>query len=109
MSLGATAILLSLHHFPSKKTKLVFQVAALTVLLYLPLSFFGYTALDRIALYLVPFCAVGIERFSLSLPDSLTLSIYFLSVLALSIFVSMVWLMFANSADAWLPYQIVWN
>jgi hypothetical protein len=64
------------------------------------------TAVDRVALYWIP-----LQLFVLSsLPDTLGIkggknSVWVYAVVAYSATVHFVWLVFADSAAGWLPYQ----
>lgn len=94
-------------HFPSGQVKLwtwfaIFSVALFAALLLTPAT----TALDRVALYLLPLQLVIFSYF----PDALGRSrfgrtILLLGVVLYYVAVQFVWLNFASHSFAWLPYR----
>ncbi len=64
------------------------------------------TALDRVALYMIPLQLAVFSRIpSLNGSDIFSKSISFLLIIFFYLVVMMVWLNFANHADLWIPYD----
>lgn len=83
-----------------------FALAAVAAAVAL-LVFQSSTAVDRLALYLVPLQVVVFSRLPyMAGLNSSTRFTLIAAVIAYSAAVQFVWLQFATHADAWLPYQI---
>jgi hypothetical protein len=83
-----------------------FALAAVAAALAL-LIFQSSTAVDRLALYLVPLQVVVFSRLPyMAGLNSSTRFTLIAAVIGYSAAVQFVWLQFATHADAWLPYQI---
>lgn len=74
----------------------------------IPLVVMSSTATDRVALYLIPLQIFVFSRLPMICLDSRWSTLIVVSVMTYYSAVLLVWLMFANNSQFWLPYQLVW-
>jgi hypothetical protein len=93
---------------PDPQQRKLWIWVALLALLCLPLVSLASTAVDRVALYLIPlqlFVFARVPR--LAGPDVRTRTLVVLCVVGYYALVLFVWLNFATHAQYWLPYQLM--
>lgn len=94
-------------NMPERERRLWFWMSIIA-LACVPLVLVSSTATDRVALYLIPLQLYVFARIHLITNDlALRSSIVILVVLYYGV-VQLTWLLFANNAQHWLPYQMVW-
>ena len=102
----ATLFLIFRSHFHLRRTEQnLWTWISIISLLCLVLVSTASTAVDRIALYLIPIQMFVLSRFPLVFPDPQMRVVVTLGTMAYSAAVLFVWLNFASHAQYWLPYQ----
>jgi len=97
----------SRFHF-SENEKEIWKLFSIISVIMLVLFFFisASTALDRIALYLIPLQLVIFSRLPDAFgADTFSRTVIFVSILAYYAFVMFIWLNFAYHAYLWVPYK----
>jgi len=105
----AVLLLLFRRHFPIRKseTRLWVIVAALALLFVPALFVLPSTAVDRLALYMIPLQLVVLSRVPLAFaPTDRMLRFLSFGVVLYAAAVLYVWLNYATHAQYWLPYQL---
>lgn len=94
---------------PDAQERKLWTIIALLALLCLPLVSMFSTAVDRVALYLIPLQLFVFARIPLLACDNIRLrTLLVLGVVGYYATVLFVWLNFANHSQYWLPYQFKW-
>lgn len=102
------ATLLLLYHkkfFNHKEDARVWIWMSILTLVCLPLVTIASTAVDRIALYLMPLQIFVFTRLPLLFANPLLRSACALAIVCFYALVLFVWLNFANHASSWVPYK----
>lgn len=84
---------------------------AIITILCVPLLYYSPTAVDRMALYLIPLQLLVFGRLTLLAHHSKARTFLVLAALVYYAAVQIVWLNFADNSQYWLPYQFIpfWN
>jgi hypothetical protein len=108
--LPALLFLLYRNRFPAEKEqKRFWTFAAVSALILVPLLYWSpsSTAVDRVALYLIPLQLFVWARVPIVFANSIVGKKALIGlIIAYSGVVLMVWLLFAVNAVAWLPYKL---
>lgn len=105
----AVLLLLFRRQFPLRPTEVrLWVILSGLALLFVPALFvLPSTAVDRLALYMIPLQLVVLSRVPIAFARSeRSLRFLKLAVVLYAAAVLFVWLNFASHADAWLPYQL---
>lgn len=99
-------LLLGKRLAPNSQERVLWSWVALMALLCLPLVFFATTAVDRVALYLIPIQLFVFSRLPrLAGADIRLRTLLVLCVIGYYAAVLFVWLNFASHSENWVPYQ----
>lgn len=108
-AIPAAMILLFRHRlFPRDNERKLYICMALAALACIPLVFLASTAVDRMALYLMPIQIALFARLPFIFRNTLVRSAFTWGIVAFYALIEFVWLNFASHAHAWLPYQFAW-
>ena len=90
------------ENFNLEKVWLIFSIASLV---FIPLSFFASTAIDRLSLYLIPLQIYVWSHFPLIIKNNILRGISVIVIIAAYALVLLVWLNYSRYASYWVPYQ----
>jgi len=92
------------ENFNLERVWLILSIAAL---IFIPLSFFASTAVDRVSIYLIPLQIYVWSHFPLMIRDKVLRGVAIIAIIGFYATLLFMWLNFSRYASYWVPYKSI--